>query len=417
MADTFQMSACIQLVTLPLTVYFYYEFPVYSILINGLLLPFMGLLLVSGILGGLAGLYSRWLGAILLKPAYGLLKGNEWVCGLFAKLPGAMWITGKPPVWMMTAYYIVLGISLAVSYRNRSKDSQQTIHMKRNEGTARKMKVLPVSWVLAALLVLLTLRPGSRFEVCFLDVGQGDGIYIQNGEGSSFFVDGGSSSQRKVGEYRILSFLKCRGVDHVDGWFVSHADTDHISGLLELWENGYRIDHLFLAEGIVRDEAWEELCAMADKYDTAVTYLRPGDFVSAGNMKLTCLFPFQEGTDRNTSSMVLQLDYYGMTGIFTGDISSEEEQELIRQYPGLRADLYKAAHHGSDHSNSESFLETLGPVVTVISCGVKNSYGHPGKEAVSRIEGAGSQIYYTMKSGQITIGCDKRGIWCRTYRE
>lgn len=421
--NTIFMSGCIQLVTLPLTVYFYYEFPVYSVCINGLLLPFMGIVLLSGILGGLTGLLSGiWKGMaallsdglswILLQPAYGLLKWNEWICGIFQKLPGAVWITGRPSLGMMIGYYVALAIALGMINGLNGK-----IHNEEKQvGKHKKNRIIVITAILAAMLLLLTIRPKQQFQVCFLDVGQGDGIYIQADTGESFFIDGGSTSERKVGEYRILSFLKYHGVRHVDGWFVSHGDTDHISGLLEIWERGYQIKNLFLAEAIVKDEPWQELCDMAKKHQTNIIYLKPGDSVGTEDLKMTCLHPWEEGEERNTSSLVLKLEYPGLTGIFAGDISSTEEQKLIKKYSNLKADLYKAAHHGSNGSGSKEFLERLSPVLTIVSCGKDNSYGHPGKEAMERIAASGSRIFYTMEGGQITVGSDEGGIWVREYK-
>ena len=434
MRSTLFMSSCIQLVTLPLTVYFYYEFPVYSVCINGLLLPFMGVLLSSGILGGLtgllfgivggpAGLAAKWMSWLLLQPAYGLLKWNEWICGQFQKLPGSVWITGKPPLWMMIGYYAILAVALGMLSRKNggSTDEKRAVGKKgkavAHPGVGQCVgRAMPLAAICAALLMLLAVRPARQFQICFLDVGQGDGICIQTENGEIFFIDGGSTSENKVGEYRILSFLKCRGAGYVDGWFVSHADNDHVSGLKEIWESGYRIKNLFLAEEMIKDEAWEELCALARHYQTDITYLRPGDVVGSENAELTCLFPWEEKADRNCTSLVLKLEVPGMTAFFPGDISKAEEQELVSRCPGLRADLYKAAHHGSNGSNSADLLEQLSSVVTVVSCGKDNRYGHPGAEAVERITASGSRIFYTMEGGQITVGCGEEGIWVREYK-
>lgn len=446
LAGTFFVSGCIQLVTLPLTVWFYYEFPLYSVLINGLLLPLMGVVLMSGLLGGITGCLAGAVGImgsgaagilgtaavgilerlswLLLQPANGLLRWNEQVCSLFGRLPGAVCITGKPAVEMMIGYYVVLAVGLFLLYRmNRCREEslsgyRRTAHelWRRTElqGTGIK-KTVVLAVLLIALVSLLVIRPNRGFRICFLDVGQGDGIYVQAEDGTAFFIDGGSTSEKKVGEYRLLSFLKCQGAGRVDGWFVSHADEDHISGLLEVWESGYQVKHLFLSQWIVRDEAWEKLCAAAGQYQTEIVYLAPEDTVGSGKLRFTCLYPWEDGTDRNDNSMVLLLQYSGLSALLGGDLPAKQERELALRYPKLKVDIYKADHHGSNGSNSESLLQSIKPVVAVISCAKENSYGHPGKEAVGRIKEAGSRIYYTMESGQITVGCDKGGVWVEEF--
>lgn len=445
LVGTLFVSGCIQLVTLPLTVWFYYEFPLYSVLINGLLLPFMGLVLTSGLVGGIIGCTVGLLGGVgsgaagatsvmgggiagalgttmswlvehlswlLLQPARVLLRWNECVCSLFNRLPGAVCVTGKPAIEMMIGYYVVLIGGLYFIYRMNDTEKKQSVGLRR----IRLKKAVVLAVMQIYLFVLLNVRPNQGFRICFLDVGQGDGIYVQAEDGTAFFIDGGSSSEKKVGEYRLLSFLKYQGTGSVDGWFVSHADEDHISGLLELWESGYRVKRLFLSRWIVRDEAWEKLCAAAEQYQTEITYLAPEDTVGSGKLQFTCLYPWAEGTDRNSNSMVLYLQYPGGSALLGGDLSAKQERELALYYPKLKADIYKADHHGSNGSNSAAILQLIKPVVTVISCAEENSYGHPGKEAVGRIAEAGSRIYYTMESGQVTIGCDREGIWVKEYR-
>lgn len=274
--------------------------------------------------------------------------------------------------------------------------------------------VLPI-----AFLLLLLLHAGVRgkTQICFLDVGQGDGIFFQTEE-AAFFLDGGSSDERRVGEYRILSFLKSRGIGRLSGWLVSHGDWDHISGLKEVWESGYRIEHLFLAQGMVRDDAREELCALARQYGTEIHTLQPGDVLCSGSLSLTCLAPWEEKSDRNEGSLVLSARLgeadQCLRALFAGDIGEQTEHLLLNRYPNLRADLYKASHHGSNGSNSEKFLTKLGPALTVISCGANNRYGHPGKEAVARIKNCGSQMISTMDCGQITVEWrqGRMQVWC-----
>ena len=110
-----------------------------------------------------------------------------------------------------------------------------------------------------------------------------------------------------------------------------------------------------------------------------------------------------ESADRNGLSMVLLWESGSFSGIFTGDISQSEENKLLESGIVEEVDFYKAAHHGSNSSNSNEFLSRLSPKISVISCGEDNSYGHPGEEAVLHMEDAGSEVFYTMKSGQITI--------------
>ena len=390
--NTVYTSLCIQMATLPVSLFFYYEVPVYSILINGCILPLMGILLFLGAAGGVAGLFQMKMAALVLKLPAWILAGCEWICQLFVGLPGSSMITGKPAIEKIIWYYILLVLLLYM--------------VKRTE----KRKYLLAWTALAVMLCCGNSEKGAQVD--FLDVGQGDGIFLQSEQGNGVFVDGGSTDVGKVGTYRILPFLKCRGMKEISLWFVSHADADHINGLEEILEAGYPVRNIVFADGIVRDEAWEALVQLAENSGSHIYYLKAGESITLDEMRFTVLYPWEEGTDRNQSSMVLLAELDGMTGVFSGDIGEDQEQELVRDESFQKEmkkgiTFYKAAHHGSNTSNSLAFLETVSPEITVVSCGENNSYGHPGKEAVTRMKEAGTRIFYTMESGQIKIWKEK----------
>lgn len=396
--DLFYVNLCIQFATLPLSLWFYYEIPCYQILVNLFVLPFLGILLSLGILGAFAGSHILWMGRIILTPAGWILTGNQWLCQRSLNLPGAVFLAGKPEIECVFVYYGILLAVLYLIWKGRGK---------------KWLAVLG-----AAFGLVLFLGRDPQFEIHVLDVGQGDGILIETEEGGHFFIDGGSSDVDQVGTYRILPFLKSKGISSVEGWIVSHADQDHISGLEEVLKAGYPVKYLVLAEGMVWDEKAKELTELAEKNGSRILFVRPGMEFGSGKAVFTVWHPQAEGgetQDRNGASLVVSLEYEGFTGLFTGDIGMEQERQLIdekwmERWGIEKIDFYKGAHHGSDRSNSLEFLEILSPQLTVLSCGEGNSYGHPGKEALERIETAGSQVFGTMDQGQITIRPERERI-------
>lgn len=393
--DTIAVSLCIQLAILPLSLYFYYEMSVYSIVINACILPFLGILLFLGVVGGIVGSILPPLGRVILTPAGWILGMNQGICQAFLQLPAAEHITGRPDWRLLITYYGILSICLYLVWRRKEKRWSVGIG--------------------AALICLIFIRPKPQFEINVLDVGQGDGSLIQTEYGESFFVDGGSSDVKKLGQYRILPFLKYHGIRSVKGWIVSHADSDHISGLKEVLQRGYSVEYLILAAGMARDEAVEDLLELAEEAGCRVVYVEPGMKFGTGDTVFTVLAPecrpkdSENGeADRNDLSLVAAVRHQDFTAIFTGDIGSRQEQNLLEtdfmnKYGISSVDFYKAAHHGSDGSNSQEFLQAISPRMTVISCAKKNSYGHPGTEALERIEESGSKIFCTMDQGQIRV--------------
>ncbi len=383
--QTFYGSFSLQLMTLPLTAYFYFEIPVYGMLINFLILPFMSILLFVGLVGGIIGLF--WLKAAkwILVPCQFILMLYKWLAGIIECLPAAVWITGKPLLERIICYYLLLFIILFF--------------------ISQKKKQRFFGLLGTCLLLFVFQLPKGGMEVDVLDVGQGDGIYLKTESGNHLFIDGGSSDVSGVGNYRILPFLKCKGVRKIDYWFVSHTDKDHISGLKEVLKEGYEIAYLVFAENMVRDESFEVLKDLADENQTNVIFMGYGDCLHLGEAELTCVFPYDEfvNTDKNAASLVLFYQEKEFTGLFTGDIGEKEEGWIAERFQGEDLTFYKAAHHGSKYSNSKELLKVLQPEIAVISYGVGNSYGHPHKETLQRLEEAGCEVWNTAECGQVTI--------------
>lgn len=384
--ETIQVSSCIQLVTTPLNAFFYYEIPIYAVISNGLVLPLIGIVLGCGLAGGIVGFLFLPLAKICFLPCELLLTYCDSICDMCANLPKSVWITGQPDIRILVGYYIVL--TVLVLWTKKTKQ---------------------IRWIglQIILLCILLFSPKEKgFELDVLSVGQGDGIFLRTQDNICCFFDGGSTDTKQVGTYRILPFLKKKGVGHIAYWFVSHTDEDHISGIREVIECGYPIQNLVFAEKIERDKATVDLLEKAGKEGIQIIYLKKGDCLRTKTAVFTCLFPNEEydSKDKNALSMVLLYEEAGFRGIFTGDISSEEEKAMLEQNVLKEpVTFYKAAHHGSKSSNHREWLEVLSPSVTAISCGKKNRYGHPSEEAVRNMRECGSNIYDTRESGQITL--------------
>ena len=254
------------------------------------------------------------------------------------------------------------------------------------------------------------------FEITFLDVGQGDGIYISAGDGTKYFIDGGSSNVNAVGENRILPFLKSKQITSIDYWFVSHCDKDHISGLLEILEKRYKVEHIVLYEQRSHDENYLYLLEIAQKVGSNIIFMKAGEKICSPNLEIKCIAPDRSNSsiemlDGNENSLVLLTEYkcadVKWKALFAGDISIEVENILCTNGLLEEVDLVKANHHGSNYSNGAYWFATLKPEYIVVSCGKNNLYGHPGAKAVERMEESGAQIFYTMELGQVKFDAEK----------
>ncbi len=404
-------GAFLQLTMLPLTAWHYYEVPLYATFLNLLILPLCSALLGFGLAGGFLGIIFPQAAKWLLIPCHVILCIYEGSVTLVNRLPLHDWITGQPPAWLLLVFYLVMaGLCwLSVSYVS---------------GFIKQHAAVGLMIPLALLAVILFVPERQYCRIDFLDVGQGDGIFITDGAGTRVMIDGGSSSESSVGAYEIEPFLKYHGIRKIDAWILTHGDTDHYSGLLEMLGDRYRVDYLVLAEAMPRDETWAELVSAAGTNGTEVVYVTAGDGIALRDCEMTCLYPAaedgsgadkDEGTitaeeDANEFSQVWLFKREDMSVLFTGDLGEDQEQTLMEREMLSDCTILKVAHHGSKYSSCAEFLAEISPEYAVISCGENNIYGHPAPETLERLSDAGCEIYQTPQSGQITF-YEKRGKW------
>ena len=416
------ISISIQLFTIPLVAYYYYEIPVYAILLNIPVLALIPYVLGLAVFGSLTGqiAFLQPLSFALCRVCGWVLHGYRWLCDASLLLPGARMITGKPSEVRVVVYYGLLGAFYYVLWCGMKKKQRQMC----TKGAQAEKQEWIRSWfgfglglVLVLLLTFLFVRGKPEFELDILDVGQGDAIYLCASDGTNFMIDGGSTDVKKVGTYRILPFLKAKAIRKVDYWFVSHTDEDHISGLVEVMESGYAVGTLVLAEAQKEDEKAYRLAELAQKNGIRVCYMKAGDVLGtrkedvvnernrAETFRIECLYPTNnnDSEDVNDRCLVLYYEDENFSAFFGGDISSEVEEQLVSAGKCRQTDVLKASHHGSKYSNSDVLLHALHPRLTIASAGKKNRYGHPSPEAIARVGESGSAFYSTIDYGRIRV--------------
>ncbi len=403
----------IHLMLLPVMLYYYFELPVYSLLLNLLVVPLMSVVLGVGILGSVIAFFWNVGGTFVLLICKGILWGYEKMCMVTMKLPFGRIVPGQPGRGWSVLYYVFLfaGCIWGLKYAKGNRKKRKT-------GLIRMTVVLQS--VLFCLLTAVSHGRQGELQVSMLDVGQGDGLYIRTPSGIHCFIDGGSTDISKVGTYRMEPFLKSQGVSRLDYVFISHGDADHMNGIQELLENqllGISIDTLVLPTESVLDDSLKELALTAARFGTKTVIIQEGQQIADGEMSLTCLAPAQDygGEIGNASSMVLALKYREFDMLFTGDVEGTGEEALTESSLLEDCDILKVAHHGSKNSSIEPFLEKIRPEISLISAGRENRYGHPHEETVKRLENRGCQIYSTQTCGAVTVKTDGRKIQIEKY--
>ena len=402
-------SLAIQMATLPITLYFFYEIPVYGILLNLIALPAMSVVLVSAVAGSLVGLVSSGAAALAVLPGNLVLRGYDWLGILAQRLPTTTWVAGQPQMWQVVVYYVVLGAALWCG----------SVRVKKCEKKGRMRMLVILGW--ACCVGLFAMPRSDGLSVTCLDVGQGDCAVVRTANHTCHLIDGGSSNVSEVGRYRILPYLKSQGISQVDYVWVSHTDSDHISGILEMLQlqaehrSSVRIRNLMLPDWKQRPENYEELMKAAKKARVNVHAMGKGDSLQEGETVWKVLQPDagQGGEDINEDSQVILLEAGVFQALFTGDIGTKTEERIAGRLKDI--DFLKVAHHGSRYSTGEDFLRKTKPEIAVISCSSTNRYGHPGIETIERLENDKCQIWYTMKGGAVTVRVKEKKLRVETF--
>ncbi len=397
----------ILLASFPIQLYYYYEYPLYSMLVNIIVLPFLPYIVGFGAVV----LALPEAAAIVITPfVYGaelLLWGFEWVCRKSQTLPYHSMVFGAPEWWQILIYY---GCLLLVVWG--------ILHKHKISSRLGRFQML--QWVFWAVILctaagVVLWRPVRGVTCSFLSVGQGDCTIVRYGK-ETYVIDCGSTGKRNVGTRILLPCLKYYGISEVNGVFLSHGDEDHINGIMQ-WLEEYEHSHVRMGmlllpalEKEVLAEEFAEILEWAGDWEIPIVTIGAGDRLDLGDLTIEVLHPVKNSIDTedaNGYSQVLYFSYKGQGMLFTGDIGAEQEALLTKELDGRQITLLKAAHHGSRYSSSESFLEICSPEHAVLSYGVGNRYGHPHKETVARMECVGINIWYTGRQGAIMAELDQ----------
>ena len=399
------------LFTLPVMLDTFYQVSVVGILWNLVAIPLLPVIIASGGLGVVLAGWNIFLGSLAGSPAYGMLQLYQEIGNISEKLPVGMWTPGQPSKPVIAGYYLVIFLLVLVEKQLIKREKRWKIR-----------KIFPGMELCSMLLLLLLMAHPwqQREKITFLDVGQGDASLLQSG-GQTLLLDGGSTSQKNVGTYVILPYIKQQGISCLEAIVLTHTDQDHINGVIEVLEEGKKgwltVKNLMYPYWMEGTEQGKQLKKLAEEAGASCRKIRAGDRLTIGKAEAVVLYPKEQEkiAEPNAGSLVLFWKWEGVRAMFTGDLPEEKERELLQNLPAC--EILQVGHHGSATSTCREFLEQVQPSLAVISCAMKNRYGHPSPDTVDRLKKTGCEIRYTMRSGAITIRKRGREILVTEYLE
>lgn len=250
--------------------------------------------------------------------------------------------------------------------------------------------------VISLATYLFANRHDGKLHLYFLDVGQGDSIFVEAPSGEQILIDGGSGNKVIYELAEIMPFFD-RSIDWV---VLTHPDMDHVGGLIDVLKR-YEVEKVLIT-GVNSESSYYIEFLKATK--GAEVVIADGGEFNVGNVEFDILYPFENVFSErflkgNDSSIVMKMVYEDVKVLLTGDVELDGEIELLEAGVDLRADILKVGHHGSATSSSVEFLEAVGADVFVIQCGKDNRFKHPHKEVLDRLKSG--EVFRTDLDGRV----------------
>lgn len=411
-SEILSVTISAQMAIMPIMIYRFNSFSLTFFISNVLASPLLGINIILGLIAifiSLVSFKSAKIISLVLNLSLEILIG---ISEFTSKLPFSSILVKTPPMLLILLIYCFILLFNYLYYIHISKTNLR-LFQKRIIRLINKTNVNKFISIIIIIIILFNVFSHSyllipkNLRIYFIDVGQGDSCLIITPRNKKILIDGGEGDSNV-----LLSYLLDRRIKTIDYIMISHFDSDHCIGLIEVIQK-LNVKNVLISKQAYFCDEYRNIAGIINSKKINVIHVKQGDVLNIDSeVKLDIFYPAKnlEYDDLNNNSIVAKLRYNKFSVLFTGDIE-ESEENILNKYTSnqLKSDVIKVAHHGSKTSSSEKFIKAVKPKIALIGVGMNNKFGHPNQEIIERLENINCKIYRTDEMGEIVMEVNKSG--------
>lgn len=375
-----------QLMIIPITILNFNTISLTFFISNLLASPLLGIIIILGFISIFISFILEPISKILFLVLNIFLELLILISRLTGKIPGSSILVKTPNIIFAIIYYIL--ILFSNYFFLIKKNPTRRFHKKLIKIITIKNIEKVVKTIVMVLLIILLFTSliriiNPKLKIYFMDVGQGDSTLIVTPKNKKILIDGGEGKNNI-----LLPYLLDRRINKIDYVMISHFDSDHCNGLIEVIEK-INVKNIIISRQSEESEEYKNILNIIKQKNIKVRIVKEKDkiFIEK-DLYMEILNPAEklEFQDLNNNSIVAKLIYINFSMLFTGDIEKVEENLADKYKNNLKSTVLKVSHHGSKTSSSEEFLKYVKPRIALIGVGKDNKFGHPNQTTIEKLE-------------------------------
>lgn len=390
-AEALSVTFSAQLMIMPITILNFNTISLTFFISNILTSPLLGIIIIFGFISIFISSILNPISKILFLILHIFLELLILVSKVTEKIPGSSILVKTPNILFAIVYYILIlffNYFFVIKQNPTRRFHKKIIKIITIKNIKNGFKVIAVVFLIMLLLTRIVRIINPTLKIYFIDVGQGDSTLIVTPKNKKILIDGGEGKTNVLFQY-----LLDRRINKIDYIIISHFDSDHCNGLIEIIEK-MRVENIVMSKQSKESEEYKKILEIIKQKNIKVSSVKAEDkIIIEKNLYTKILNPAEkfEFQDLNNNAIVAKLVYKNFSMLFTGDIEKAEEN-LAKKYKNeLKSTILKVAHHGSKTSTSEEFLKYVEPQIALIGVGENNKFGHPNQITIEKLKNIRSQ--------------------------